>query len=36
MAESDDIASAKSLERAGYVRFREAPAPGFARFVMTR
>jgi hypothetical protein len=32
----DHLASAKSLERAGYVKSEEAPAPGFARFVMTR
>lgn len=32
----DHLASAKSLERAGYVKSEEAAAPGFVRFVMTR
>ena len=33
---ADHPSSAKSLERAGYVKSQEAPAPGHLRFVMTR
>ena len=33
---ADHPSSAKSLERAGYVKSPEAPAPGYLRFVMTR
>jgi len=33
---ADHPSSAKSLERAGFVKSPEAPAPGYFRFVMTR
>jgi RimJ/RimL family protein N-acetyltransferase len=33
---ADHVASAKSLERAGYVRSAGAPEPGYFRFIRSR